>query len=345
MQLFNKNSIAHILPPLFLMGCLLAAGCQSNSNSASKAAADASDMLADTVNTSRMNWDRNELGEVPEGMMGEYITYGYKLITETQQYIGPNVADPSMQFSGNNLTCQTCHLSGGTKKFAAPYIGLDARFPQYRGRENTIGTIEDRINGCMERSMNGEKLPIDSKEMKAMVAYMHWLSRGIPVGEVPEGRGFTEVHLPDRKVNLEHGKQVYDTHCTACHQADGGGLRAGKVGDTNGYIYPPLWGGDSFNNGAGMHRVITATRFIKGNMPLGATYDNPVLTDEEAYDVAAYINSKKRPTKSNLKADYPDLSKKPIDSPYPPFPDSFSREQHRFGPFQPIMEARKSNEG
>jgi thiosulfate dehydrogenase len=74
---------------------------------------------------------------------------------------------------------------------------------------------------------------------------------------------------------------------------------------------------------------------------LGATYDNPILTDEEAYDVAAYINSFDRPKKPNAEVDYPLLTKKPVDSPYPPHPDDFSLEQHKYGPFQPIIKARQ----
>jgi len=101
-----------------------------------------------------------------------------------------------------------------------------------------------------------------------------------------------------------------------------------------GYVFPPLWGDDSFNNGAGMARVLTAARFIKARMPFG----RPDLTDDEAFDVAAYINSKPRPQMSisQLEKDYPDRSTKPVDSPYGPYADPFPAEQHRFGPFAPI---------
>ena len=104
------------------------------------------------------------------------------------------------------------------------------------------------------------------------------------------------------------------------------------------YLFPPLWGPDSFNDGAGLHRVLTAARFIKARMPLG----EPTLTDDEAFDVAAFINSKPRPRMANLENDYPDRSLKPIDNPYGPFADDFPLEQHRFGPFQPIEEFYKA---
>ena len=102
----------------------------------------------------------------------------------------------------------------------------------------------------------------------------------------------------------------------------------------DGYLFPPLWGADSFNNGAGMTRVLTAARFIKARMPLGAAD----LSDDQAYDVAAYMNSHARPQKSDLEKDFPDLTLKPVDSPYPPYADPFPQEQHRLGPFAPIRE-------
>ena len=107
------------------------------------------------------------------------------------------------------------------------------------------------------------------------------------------------------------------------------------------YEYPPLWGNDSYNNGAGMNRVITAAQFIKANMPFDDLYESQKLTDEEAYDVAGYINQMQRPTKPNLEVDFPDLLKKPVSTPYPPYADPFSLNQHQKGPFQPIIEFYK----
>jgi len=275
-------------------------------------------------------------------MEGDFIRYGYELFTRTSRHIGPEVADPSMRYAGNNLSCQNCHLKGGTKPFSAPMIGVTARYPQYRGRENTIGTIEDRINGCMQRSMNGRKLPYGSKELKALVLYMKWLTEDVSNAQKLKGSGFADIDIPHRKADMEHGRQVFLQNCVPCHGADGQGRHTGSIGDAQGYLFPPLWGPDSFNHGAGMHRVLTAARFIKGNMPLGATADRPILSDEEAYDVAAYINSKIRPHLDGVEKDYPDLSKKPIDCPYPPYADDFPQKQHRYGPFQPIIQARQA---
>lgn len=132
------------------------------------------------------------------------------------------------------------------------------------------------------------------------------------------------VSLFDRKGNN------LELTAEGCHGQDGQGQ---KIEGGKGYTYPPLWGPDSYNDGAGMNRVITAAKFIKGNMPLGATHDSPILTDEEAFDVAAYINSFDRPQKANKEKDYPNLSKKPKDCSYPPYIDNISQEQHKYGPF------------
>lgn len=278
-----------------------------------------------------MNYDVSILNNSP---LNKEIKLGYNLFLNTPKYIGPDNGDPDMIYSGNRLSCNNCHLFAGTKPYAGPLIGIIQRFPQFRGRENKIGTIEERINGCMERSMNGRKLPSDSKEMKALISYLDWLGRYAPDDGVIEGKGFLKLNIPNRPVDLKNGKNVFEFRCTVCHGADGQGVK-----DPNSYTYqyPPLWGDDSFNNGAGMTRVITAAQFIKGNMPFGTTYNFPVLTDEEAYDVAGYISQQQRPIKDNLEIDFPDKKKKPVSTPYPPYVDNFSIEQHQLGPFQPIM--------
>ena len=262
------------------------------------------------------------------------IKLGHELFVQTPKYIGPDNGNPDKVYSGNRLACNNCHLQAGTKPFSGSLIGIINRFPQFRGRENKVGTIEERINGCMERSMNGRTMPPDSKEMKAFVTYLTWLSRLAPEDGKIFGQGFVKIEIPERAVNLEHGKQVFTATCIVCHGIDGQGKIAS---DGYTYEYPPLWGDDSFNNGAGMTRVITAARFIKGNMPYGTTYEAPLLSDEEAYDVAGYINQQKRPIKINPEKDFPDLTRKPVSTPYPPYADSFSIDQHQLGPFQPIM--------
>lgn len=275
---------------------------------------------------------------IPNNQMGDLIRYGKELIVNTQKYIGPEVDDKNMRFAGNNLTCQACHLDAGTKAYSAPFIGTNAAFPQYRPREDTIGTLYDRINGCMQRSMNGKPLPVHSKEMRAMEAYMFWLSQGVPVGAANklQGRG---LHKVDRKMikkqaaDPEKGRLVYEQHCASCHGENGEGLK--NEGKAAGYTFPPLWGKDSYNKGAGMYRTLKAADFIRSNMPLGATKENPILSDEEAYNVAAYMNldSHDRPEKANRNEDFPDEIVKAPDV-YREGKEAF---EHKFGPYGKII--------
>ena len=187
----------------------------------------------------------------------------------------------------------------------------------------------------MTRSMNGRELPRDGVQMVSMEMYINSLwaqteasSESRLVAQEPPA--FSE---PDRAADIQAGQVVFEERCAVCHGIDGLGLQA-TLDIKDGYLFPPLWGPDSYNNGAGMNRVLTAALFIKARMPLG----QPDLTDDQAFDVSAYINSKDRPQMANLERDYPDRTTKPVDSPYPPYADPFPVEQHKFGPFGPIRE-------
>jgi thiosulfate dehydrogenase len=81
---------------------------------------------------------------------------------------------------------------------------------------------------------------------------------------------------------------------------------------------------------------LSAAAFIKHNMPLGTTYATAVLSDQDAYDVAGFINSAERPQRANLDRDFPNRLQKPVDTAYGPYADDFSPEQHKLGPFDPI---------
>lgn len=283
---------------------------------------------------------KDPAAEIAGGFIDPLVKYGYELVTETSTHIGPMAEDPDMHFAGNNLACVNCHLKAGTQAGAGSWIGVTERFPQFRGRSNSEGTIEDRVNGCMERSMNGKKLPETSKEMKAIVTYMEWLGEGLPKDREKEFKGFPQIGIPDVAVDLQKGKTLYTKECAVCHGEDGQGQKSKDPSIA--YLYPPLWGDDSFNDGAGMHRVLTAAQFIRSNMPFEqATWENPKLSDEEAYHLAGYINSFARPHKQNLERDFPDRKLKPVSTPYGPWADDFPAEQHRSGPFPPIIEFYK----
>lgn len=279
----------------------------------------------------------NPVEDLAYGVLSEDVKYGYYLIAESPKYMGPAAENKHMRYAGNNLACKNCHLQNGTQAGSGSWVGILERFPQFSARGNKNSTIEDRINGCMERSMDGKKLPEDSEEMKAIIAYMAWVSEGLPEERKKEFEGYPKIKIPDFAADPEIGKLLYAKQCALCHGEDGQGVAMANAED--GYQYPPLWGKDSYNNGAGMHRVLTAAEFIKANMPFElATWDNPKLTDEEAYHLAAYINSFERPLKANTENDFPDRKLKPVSTPYGPWADSFSAKQHKYGPFPPIIE-------
>lgn len=282
------------------------------------------------------------MGTLANGPLKDAVLYGRQLFIATYATLGPEAKDRSKHYSGNNLSCQSCHLNGGMQQFALPLIGVFGVYPAYMGREDQVRTLEERINGCLERSMNGRAMPIGGKEMKALLAYIQFLSVGVPGGTTPKGRGVPELPLLTRAANPERGAAVYKRICAQCHQPNGQGQRIGRPGDGKGYRYPPLWGRDSFNDGAGMHRLISSASFIHANMPFGTTFEKPALSVEDAWDVAAFINSQPRPRRANLQLDYPNRSKKPVDAPFPPYTDKFPVTQHRLGPFQPILAAQKT---
>jgi thiosulfate dehydrogenase len=186
-------------------------------------------------------------------------------------------------------------------------------------------------------------MPLQSDEMIAMVTYIKWMGEGIPTGGRVKGDTLKDIKIPIKAADSIRGKIVYDKYCMVCHQKDGQGV---MKDDAIAYKYPPVWGFASYQPGSSMHRIIKAAKFIKNNMPLGVTYKSPVLTDEEAIDVAAYINDDrihKRPKYEFVVVEYPHIEDKPIDYHKPPYADKFSQEQHKFGPFQPIYDWRKEN--
>src|SRR5262249_31060435 len=151
------------------------------------------------------------------------------------RFIGPEAAVRSSRYAGNNLSCQNCHLQSGTRQWGLPVVGVFSLFPAFMARENEVRTIEDRINGCLERSLNGRSLPADAAEMKALVAYLQFLSSGVPIGRVVDGRGSPALPLLSRAADPSRGRGVFVERCATCHQLNGLGLRRGRRGDANGY--------------------------------------------------------------------------------------------------------------
>lgn len=222
----------------------------------------------------------------PDDPMTPHVQYGEEVFKETNTVLNERV--------GNELSCMSCHADGGLSKNTS-MVGVTTQYPEYQSREGAVLTLEERINSCMRRSMNGEKLDYDGKEMRAIVAYLTYSSKGIKAGaDIPwrtEKETIEEIPEP----NVENGEELYEQkNCLSCHATDGSGTGANSG--------PALWGDNSFNDGASVNRMQIMTDYIKLNMPPD---DAGSLKDQEAADLAAFLLSQERPKWEDHDADWP----------------------------------------
>jgi len=217
--------------------------------------------------------------DIPDSPYGDMVRYGRDLFVNTQQLRGKYV------FNGQN--CVNCHLDAGRHASAAPMWAAFGMYPAYRSKNDKVNTLTERLQGCITYSMNGVAPAQGDPTLVAMETYFHWLSTGAPINQALPGRGYLKLETPEGGHDRERGAAVYIEQCAICHGENGEGQKvAGQV------VFPPLWGDGAYNWGAGMHRVNTAAGFIKANMPLGKPNS---LSDQEAWDVAAFVNSHERP--------------------------------------------------
>lgn len=282
---------SYLLTCVIVVGCLVGeGGCTPTPKAVSTLE---SGHRGDGLTSADMLFAPPSPDAIPGDQRGEQIRLGYKIVVDTQEYGRPYV--------GNRLNCTNCHLDAGLNPNTASFVGISRLYPEYRARVDREMTLADRINECFERSMNGKALPPDSSKLQAIVAYIEWLSQNVPPGSAVPWRGIprlTSSHVPD-PVN---GKKQFAAKCVFCHGAEGQGTMAA----------PPVWGPHSYNIAAGMARVTVAAPFIKSNMPRGWGW---TLTDDEAFDVAAYVNSQPRPDFPGKQHDWP-KGGKPADVPY-----------------------------
>lgn len=290
-----------------------------------------SNLTAQNNSSTSIYWQAPDIQAIADVEQRKLVEYGKDLIAHTAKYLGPN---GSIKPISNGMNCQNCHLDAGTRTFGNNYGAVAATYPKFRARSGTEEDIYKRVNDCFERSLNGSALEVESKEMQAIKAYIEYLGSNVAKGTVAEGSGLKPLALLDRAADPVLGKVVYDTKCIACHQAEGQGTLLPNGSE---YAFPPLWGDHSYNDAAGLYRISNFAKYVKYNMPLGATHTSPMLTDEEAWDVAAFVNSMPHPHK-DVPKDWPDISKKPIDHPFGPYSDGFTEIQHKYGPFKPIVE-------
>lgn len=227
-----------------------------------------------------------DTASIPDNEFGEAVRRGEAIFTNTATNAG--------QYVGNGLNCSNCHLDGGRQPLSAPMWAAWVAYPKYRSKNNQINTMQDRVRGCFSYSMNaqyspaGKPPPANDDIYRDLESYFFWLATGAPTNTAMEGGGFGKVPKPEGGYDLARGAEVFGTSCAVCHGENGEGQQ-----DLNGrYVFPPLWGPDSYNWGAGMARIDTAAAFIKHNMPLSQPNS---LTDQQAWDVAAFIDSRERP--------------------------------------------------
>lgn len=223
----------------------------------------------------------------PKGEVGKMVKLGEDIIMNT------NTHPLTKEYVGNTLKCTSCHLDGGKAKSLGTFIGTAAAFPAYSKREKTVQTLQDRINNCFMRSMNGVRPIVDTEASIAMTTYITWLSSGATMKmneKKPVNEHFTKVWPNTKELtplikkanheNYTNGMNLYNNKCSSCHGVDGQGIAT----------FPPVWGSNSYNTGAGLSKLDKMTTWLKHNMPLG----NPNLTQQEAIDISIYVNAQER---------------------------------------------------
>ena len=218
--------------------------------------------------------------DIPHSKYGEMVHLGRRIFIDTQTH--------ARRYVGNGMNCTHCHLQEGRKPFAAPLWGAYPRYPQFRNKTHAVVTFEERVQDCFRYSLNGIAPTLDAPELKAITTYAHWLSKGAPVNVDLPGRGFARLAKP-RDPTPVNGQKIYREQCMICHGEDGKGR---KFPHRSGYMFPPLWGGDSPNRAAGITTVKGCAEFVKTNMPLAKGW---TLTDMQAWDVCTYIWLQDRP--------------------------------------------------
>jgi thiosulfate dehydrogenase len=217
---------------------------------------------------------------VPTGELGEIVRLGKELVERT------NTHPLTKPYVGNDLQCSSCHLHAGTDPKVATFIGVASAYPLYSTRHKAVITLEERVGDCFMRSLNGIRPPLGSKPSVAITTYITWLSTGYPGRMNPnadEGLyAFPVLPVGDARADAARGEKTYRQKCSNCHNFDGQGV----PGDI-----PPVWGTRSYNAGAGLAEIPKLAGWLKAAMPLG----DAGLTDEEALDIAAYVDSQPRP--------------------------------------------------
>lgn len=237
---------------------------------------------------------------IPDDAFGKVVAEGQRIFNDPAKY--------AKAYVGNQLRCASCHLDQGRKPGAAPMWAAYLAYPAYRSKNHHVNTFAERLQGCFRFSMNGKAPPLGDPVLVSLETYSYWLAQGAPLDPKIKGRGYGKLAKPVRAPDYHRGELVYQARCALCHAADGAGQRANNGAPA----FPALWGDQSFNWGAGMGSIKNAAAFIKGNMPLG---QGGTLSDQDAWDVAMFIDSHERPQDPRFTGSVADTRAKFHDSP------------------------------
>jgi len=214
-----------------------------------------------------------------DGRLSEVVKLGEAIVEKTTTH------PMSKEYVGNALNCTSCHLNNGKHEKAGTFLATATAYPAWSPRENRVITLEDRVLNCFMRSCNGTRPPLGSEVSVAVTAYITSLSQGQSLrmnSKRPVGPGAIKLlSVKPDQAEIQRGMSLYVSRCAECHQKDG-------QGDNDN---PPVWGERSYNDGAGLSSVENLAAWLKVAMPL----DDTDLSDQEALDIAAYVNSHKRP--------------------------------------------------
>jgi thiosulfate dehydrogenase len=269
----NRVALAISLLTLLLYACAIAVGLHVR---------DLSTYKSPIQSQEGMDWHPPSVRDIPVGAIGDLIRRGQLIFNETSLY----AADHAKA----KISCASCHAEGGIQPYASPMVGVAKSFPQFNQRANRVISLQDRIQECFVRSENGTPLDYNGTEMHAVMEYIHWLSQPKPKELAFRGRGF--VKLPNLTPDPARGADVYAAQCAGCH---------GSHGEGSPPQFPPLWGDNAFNDGAGMHGIPKMAAFVQHNMPQNR---RGILSPQEAYDVSAYIHAQPRPAFNRAYARY-----------------------------------------
>lgn len=284
-------------------------------------------------------WRLPDAAQIPQGAEGQRIREGMALLQQTTRLAGPLAQDPSKRYSRNNLNCINCHQAGpsglpGSKPYALPLVNVINDYPKLDPKSMKMVSLEQRVTGMFGK---GEvALTAQTPELQAILAYLRWLGSKAEPGMAMAGTGLKAVALPARAADPVQGGELFAARCAQCHGATGEGTPAADFASGGGYLFPPLAGDDTYDDGGHMYMVPLLTRFIHANMPPGSSADAPQLSVGKAYDIAAYINSElpRRHAPQRVGA-YPDPAFRPagfaIPEHFPNDPEGYRRA--RFGPF------------